>query len=167
MREFISMQAIEKFYLKFEISLSDSHFQMFSATQKAQCVVWFAATGSAKIVQRKFHCLHGKNASAPSHKSVKQWFQKFMSTGSVGVAEKRSVSSANCRPPRAANAHHPRIPRPPNGHRAPCSGELWKTAPSMHWERWKKRGIEHISVHFVIRFCLLLDNLSNLKMHGY
>ena len=59
-----------------------SRFIMFNMQEKAQCVLWFHETNSAVTVQRHFRRKYGRNP--PDVKSIKNWYDKFKDTGSVG-----------------------------------------------------------------------------------
>jgi hypothetical protein len=56
---------------------------LFTPTEKAHCVIWFAVDGKATIVQRRFRTLYGRHAYTPDRKTIKEWFLKFMLTGDV------------------------------------------------------------------------------------
>jgi hypothetical protein len=56
---------------------------LFTPTEKAHCVIWFAVYGKTAPVQRRFRTLYGRRATAPDRKTIKEWFMKFMTTGSV------------------------------------------------------------------------------------
>ena len=58
------------------------HIKMATARQKSQCVLWFNETKSATVVQRRFLPQFGR--PAPNVKTIKNWYEKFTETGSVG-----------------------------------------------------------------------------------
>ncbi len=59
----------------------------FTVQQMAQCVIWYAAEKSPTVVQRKFRAefLHHCNGRmrVPDRKSIKEWYAKFLQSGSV------------------------------------------------------------------------------------
>jgi hypothetical protein len=55
---------------------------MATASEKAQCVCWYAESGkSAVTVQRNYRRVYRK--TPPSVNSAKNWCEKFLKTGSV------------------------------------------------------------------------------------
>jgi hypothetical protein len=61
-------------------------------SQRAHCVVWYAKSSSFADVQRKFRTLFGRNAVAPSRQNIRNWFQKFLKTGSVNRKKRSNVN---------------------------------------------------------------------------
>ena len=58
-----------------------SLLKMITSQQKAQCVLWFAETKSATMVQREFR--NHYHIKPPTRASLYRWKKQFKETGSV------------------------------------------------------------------------------------
>ena len=57
------------------------YFKMaFPLQERTNCVIWYTESRSIVVTQRKFRQKYGLNASTPSNKSIKKWYEKFKST---------------------------------------------------------------------------------------
>ncbi|GFW98499.1 DUF4817 domain-containing protein [Trichonephila clavipes] len=54
---------------------------MADRVKKAQCFAWFIVTKSDTQTQRNYRTTYGE--SPPSRSSIREWYHKFMTTGSV------------------------------------------------------------------------------------
>lgn len=61
--------------------LSINKLMMATLREKSQCVMWLHETKSPKTVQRRFLTNFGR--PSPDVKTIKNWYSKFMDTGSV------------------------------------------------------------------------------------
>ena len=68
---------------------------VFSAQEKAHCVVWYAVYKSVVLVQRQFraHFLkHGNGkASVPNKNNIKAWHDQFLASGDVCCHKRNGV----------------------------------------------------------------------------
>lgn len=60
----------------------------YDAVQKTWCVVWYGMSGSPKYVRCEYHKKFGRNANAPDPKTIKDWFNKLLDTGSLNGRSK-------------------------------------------------------------------------------
>ena len=55
----------------------------FSIEERTSCVLWYTETESIVTTQRRFVQKFGKKIIPPSNKSIKKWYRKLKSTGTV------------------------------------------------------------------------------------
>ena len=82
---------------------------MVSLQEKAQCVLWYHETKSPVSVQRKFRNEYRRDP--PNVKTIKDWYKKFIETGSVADRTRSgrpSVSDASVDAVHDTFQHSPR-----------------------------------------------------------
>lgn len=72
----------------------------YSLLEKAKCVSWYDSLKSHVLVRRKFSKEFGKGKPAPNKTLIKEWYTKFLATGSIhpkkrGPKAKRVLSREN------------------------------------------------------------------------